>query len=268
MSISRWSVACWFVMGIVSASPAFADDPLAKPKTAAAREHLTQGNKLYRLREFEKAIEEYKAGALRDDANVFLYNLGQCYRQLGKYDDAIWHYERFLSRAQPTGNLKTAVENFVQQMKDERDKKAMTQPPVEPAPEPVNTTTTPPTPPIAITATTRSEERPAPWYADGAGWALTGTGLIGAGIGGYLLLDSADLFDRANNEDRQDVRQDLRDKAGTRRVVGAVLGAAGVGLLATGVIKLVLHPSPTERPAMTSWGVGITDRGVQVFGIF
>ncbi len=253
-------------MGIMLAGPAFADDPLAKPKTTAAREHLTQGNKLYRLREFEKAIEEYKAGALRDEANVFLYNLGQCYRQLGKYDDAIWHYERFLSRAQPTGNLKTAIEDFVRQMKDERDKKAMTQPPVEPAPE--LATTTPPPPPVAITATTTSEERGAPWYADGAGWALTGTGVIGAGIGGYFLLDSTDLFDQANSEDRQDVRQDLRDKAGTRRVVGAVIGAAGVGLLATGVIKLVLHPSSTERPAMTSWGVGVTDRGVQVFGSF
>jgi len=121
---------------------------------------------------------------------------------------------------------------------------------------------------MTITSTTTSQERGAPWYADGAGWALTGTRLIGAGIGGYFFLESADLFDQVNSEDRQDMRQDLRNKAGTRRVVGAVIGAAGVGLLATGVIKLVLHPSSTERPAMTSWGVGITDRGVQVFGSF
>lgn len=122
MPIIRWSLVCWFVLGTVLASSARADDPLAKPKDAVAREHLLQGNKRYRLREFEKAIEEYKAGTLREDAPVFLYNLGQCYRQLGKYQDAIWHYERFLSRARPEGEFKTAVDEFLRQMRAELEK--------------------------------------------------------------------------------------------------------------------------------------------------
>ncbi len=263
MSIIRWIFACSFVMGLVMVDSAFAEEPLAKPKDASAREHLSQGNRLYRLREFEKAIDEYKAGALREDANVFAYNLGQCFRQLGKYEEAIWHYERFLSRAQPTGEVKVAIEDFVKQMKAELEKKAMTQKPIEPAPDVANPA--PPVgPPMAVTAPAIGA---APWYADGVGWALTGTGVIVAGVGGYFLLDAADLYDQSNNEDRQVVRDELRDKASRRRTIGAIAGVGGLGLLATGIVKLALRPTANERPS-TAWSIGISGNGVNVFGSF
>jgi tetratricopeptide (TPR) repeat protein len=265
MSIARWTLFLCFVFAVASGS-ARADDPLAKPKDPAAREHLSQGNAHYRLRDFEKAIEEYKAGALQEDAPVFLYNLGQCYRQLGKYEDAIWHYERFLSRGQPTGDLKTSVEEFVREMKAELDKKAMSQPPTEPAPESAKKPESQPTPVVApppLVATEHVE----PWYADSVGWVLAGGGLLATATSGYLLLDAADLDEQANNEDRQDVRQQLRDKASSRRVIGAVVGIAGVGALATGIIKLAIHPSP-HNETTASWGIGVTGNGVQVFGSF
>ena len=75
---------------LVAALPATAHgDPLAKPASAIACEHLTAGNRLYRLREFEKAVEAYKAGAISEDAPVFHYNLAQCYRELGRYEEAL-----------------------------------------------------------------------------------------------------------------------------------------------------------------------------------
>ena len=239
-----------------------ADDPLAKPKDPVAQEHLSQGNKLYRLRDFDKAIEEYKAGALKEDAPVFLYNLGQCYRQLGKYEDAIWHYERFLSRAQPTGDMRTAVEDFVKQMKSELDKKAMSQPPTEPAPEPNKPkpeTRQPIAPPPAAPVD--------PWYADGLGWTFAGAGLLATGIGGYLLLDSNDLYDQANQEARQDVRNQLRTQADNRRLGGIITGIGGVALLTAGIIKLAIHPSDARAPD-TALNVGVSSNGIFVLGRF
>src|SRR5262249_22520143 len=82
----------------------------------------------------DQAVEEYKAGALVEAAPIFDYNLGQCYRQLGKYQEAIWHYERFLATGNPQGEVFDAVNGFIAQMKSELDKQAMTQKPTEPAP--------------------------------------------------------------------------------------------------------------------------------------
>ena len=128
-------VGAALVLVLICASDALADkDPLAKPSNLRAAEHLTTGNRHYRVREFERAIEEFKAGALIEDAPIFLYNLGQAYRQLGKYEDAIWHYERFVNRTHPTGQLKEAIDKFLVDMRAELAKRT-------PDPPPTNATT-------------------------------------------------------------------------------------------------------------------------------
>jgi hypothetical protein len=100
-----------------------------------------RGNRLYGIRSFDQAIEEYKAGVLVEAAPVFDYNLGQCFRQLGKYQEAIWHdelwhYERFITRGDPQGEVLDVVNGFLAQMKSELDKKAMPQKPTGPGPGP------------------------------------------------------------------------------------------------------------------------------------
>lgn len=243
-----------------SPSLVFADgDPLAKPSSTIAREHLSQGNKLYRVREFEKAIEEYKAGAITDDAPVFAYNLGQCYRQLGKYEDAIWHYERFLSRANPSGEFRVSVESFVTQMKNEREHKAMSQPPTEPAPAASLPTAS------IVSLPTKSMASTEPWSADLIGWGMFGGGILAGGIGGYFLLNASDLNDQANAEPRSDVRALLRDKADSRQTVGLITSVAGLGLLTAGLVKLALYD---HAPTTTAWRIMPNGNGLAVFGSF
>lgn len=254
--------ATMFVLALlVSTTSAYADDPLAKPASAEARERLVAGNRLYRLREFDKAVEQYKAGALKEDSPVFHYNLGQCFRQLGEYEDAIWHYERFLDRGRPTGEIKDAVDGFIKQMKDELAKKAMTQPPTDPAPD---TRPTAQPPPAAVTVIDRAE----PWYMDGVGWGLTGAGIIGVGGSIGLFISASGLDDDANAETQQQVRDELHERASNRRLIGAVIGIAGGAALVTGVIKLVIRPKDRERTIKTSLDVGFTGDGIVVMGTF
>src|ERR1041385_5826762 len=155
------------VFGTLFAAEEVQADPLARPGSPEARGHLIRGNRLYGVRSFEEAAAEYKAGAVIEPAPVFDYNLGQCFRQLGKYQDAIWHYERFLSRGNPQGELLDAVKGFIAQMKAELDRKAMTQPPTDPEPSTRGE-------PIAARAHTEqiATEHAQPWYADRIGWGL------------------------------------------------------------------------------------------------
>ena len=263
MTMTRNVVAIVSLATLIAASGvAHANDPLAKPANAEAQGRLTAGNRLYRLREFEKAIEEYKAGALKEDAPVFLYNLAQCYRQLGRYDDAIWHYERFLDRAKPTGTMKDAIDGFITQMKDELAKKAMIRPPVEPAPD--DNSRAPDPKPAFVTVVDRGE----PWYSDTVGWGLTGVGAAGVGVSIGLMINAKGLDDDANVEQRQAVRDELHQRASDRRLIGAIVGIAGGAALVTGVIKLVVRPEDRERTIPASVSVGFTSHGVLVMGRF
>jgi len=226
--------------------------------TPEARDHLAAGNRLYRLREFDKAVQEYKAGALLEDAPVFLYNLGQCYRQLGRYEDAIWHYERFIDRAKPSGEIKEAVDGFVKQMKDELQKKAMTQPPTDPA----DGKATPP-PPKPITIVDRAE----PWYADRFAWGLAGGGALAVGVSIGFLVGAKGLDDDANSETQAQLRDELHSRAHDRRVVAAVLGIAGSTVLATGIVKLAVTPSDRVR-SVSALQLRLGPTGIAVAGRF
>ena len=108
---------------------AAAADPLARPGHPEAVACLLRGNRLYAVREFDKAIEQYKAGALLEDVPVFQYNLAQAYRVTGRYEDALWHYERFVKRTNPTGELRQTVDGFMAQMQQEIERAAMKQQP-------------------------------------------------------------------------------------------------------------------------------------------
>ena len=72
---------------------------LAEPKTAA--EWFNEGDTQYNLGNFDKAADAFKqAFALETDDSkkaVYLYNVGQAYRQGKKCSDAVFFYKRFLA---------------------------------------------------------------------------------------------------------------------------------------------------------------------------
>jgi tetratricopeptide (TPR) repeat protein len=265
-----WTLVIVLVLGLF-VSPAWANDPaLAEPNEPTARQHFKHGNRLYRIRKFDEAIAEYQAGAVIELAPVFDYNLGQCYRQLGKYTDAIWHYERFLKNGRPGAELHAFVTDFLQQMRAELERKAMTQPPTE-----VAETGAPRAPLRGEPPASRAEPAPSiivrgdvRWYSDTLGWALVAGGGVGAGVATYLLMRASSLREAADRALDEDRRSDLRDVSATRRLVGAVVGIGSVGLIAAGMVKLAIHPNEQLQPKSLSWGVGASPQGAHVFGRF
>jgi tetratricopeptide (TPR) repeat protein len=255
-------MSCVVIVLVLVGAPRVADagDPaIRKPKAVAALDHLARATKLYNVRSFEEAAREYKAGALVEAAPVFDYNLGQCYRQLGRYKEAIWHYERFIKTSPETPERNESVTGFIAQMRAELENRAMTAPPTEPA----ASAAVPTVPPIAAAPAVGSPA-PEPWYADGVGWGLAAGGVIALGGSAALLVSAAGLDDDANHTSMQRASDELHDRAYTRSLAGAALGIGGVALLATGIVKLVVTPTARTETA----GVAIAPGGVSVFGRF
>jgi tetratricopeptide (TPR) repeat protein len=62
-------------------------------------EHVAQGHRLYQLGRYQEAIAEYRrAYELRADP-PFLFQIAECYRQLGATEQALFYYDRFLAGA-------------------------------------------------------------------------------------------------------------------------------------------------------------------------
>lgn len=133
----RWwwwlSLACLLALQACNASPAgprAEPGPRARPTSAEARDHLDRGNRLFRVHEFDQAIEEYKAGVLLEDAPLFHFNLGQSFRMAGQYEKALWHYDLF-ARHVPAGDPdRPILEAIVAQTKGQRLSTAT--PPLQP----------------------------------------------------------------------------------------------------------------------------------------
>lgn len=232
-----WLFALFFSLWMLPLHEAHADgDPLAKPTNSEARAHLARGNKLYELREFDKAIAAYKEGSLAEDAPVFQYNLAQAYRMSGKYQEALWHYDRFVKRTNPTGPLKDAIVQFTAQMKAELEKAASKQPPTEPAAaeEDPQAEEGQQAPAVVVSAAPVASPRAQwPWMVAGGGALALG----GAAVGFHLWGEST--YDRAKKSMDQSKRDELEDSANTRRFLAQGFGVAAVGAAGVAVFLFI-----------------------------
>jgi tetratricopeptide (TPR) repeat protein len=133
-SVGRLLVALW-LLGI-TARVASADDAA----TARARQHFERGEKLYAATKFSDALGEYQQAFDAVPLAGFLFNIGQCYRNLGDYDAAVFSYRQYLKLAPAAAN-RDQVEQLIRELEAKRDQRDTERlglrkppPPVEPPP--------------------------------------------------------------------------------------------------------------------------------------
>ncbi len=101
----------------VPARTASANDPA----TRAARRHFERGEKLFALGKFDDALEEYQTAFDAKPLPGFLYNIGQCYRNLGDYDQAIFSFKKYLKLA-PEADNQEAVERLIEDLEEQKSR--------------------------------------------------------------------------------------------------------------------------------------------------
>jgi tetratricopeptide (TPR) repeat protein len=94
---------------------ATADDPTMR----AAKRHFDRGEKLFALGKFDDALEEYQKAFDAKPIPDFLFNIGQCYRNLGDYDQAIFSFKKFL-KLDPEAANREMVEKLIDDLEDKK----------------------------------------------------------------------------------------------------------------------------------------------------
>jgi len=108
----------------------------ARDDVESAKAHYSKATRLYEVGNYRQALEEFKEAHLAKPDPAFLYNIGQCHRQLGDLEQAATLYRRFLTAAPNTPN-RAEVEKRVAEMESElaeRRRKGAAEQPALPAP--------------------------------------------------------------------------------------------------------------------------------------
>ena len=102
--------------------------PASTPAEAEIDEHVAQGHRLYQLGRYQEAIAEYRrAYELRADP-PFLFQIAECYRQLGATEQALFYYDRYLAGA-ADGPDRDAAEERVSELESLRARPPVATPP-------------------------------------------------------------------------------------------------------------------------------------------
>ncbi len=106
-------VICTFCVTLLLAGVAYAEEP----EMRSAKRHFDRGQKLFTLGKFDEALDEYQKAYDASPLPDFLYNIGQCHRNLGDYEQAIFSFKRFL-QLDPDAPNREKVEIIIDELED------------------------------------------------------------------------------------------------------------------------------------------------------
>lgn len=229
----------WLLLLLLLALPARADD-------SEAKRHFDRGLISYNLQRYTEALEHFQAAYELKPAPQFLFNIGQCQRQLGQREAAVKSYRAYLRMLPDAPNREQAL-RFAAKM--EMPAPAAAPSLAAPTPEPARAVEVAP-PPLVVAAAPAARERP--WYRKPAGWTLAGVGIaldvVAVGLAAHG--NALDGQVRATNSLSNAV-QLQRDRDSYENAGWALLSVGGAGLVA-GVVVMALDATRGRRRSLYS----------------
>lgn len=113
-ALPRTLIAVCFLL-LAFSRGAYAEDPGER----AARRHYERGQKLFNLQKFEEALDQFQKAFDAKPFPGFLYNIGQCHRNLGDYDAAIFSFKRYL-KLEPEADNREQVEELIDELEQKK----------------------------------------------------------------------------------------------------------------------------------------------------
>ena len=82
------------------------------------KRHYDRGEKLFALGKFDDALDEFQKAFDAKPIPDFLFNIGQCHRNLGDYEQAIFSFKKFL-KLEPEAPNREQVQELIDELEDE-----------------------------------------------------------------------------------------------------------------------------------------------------
>jgi tetratricopeptide (TPR) repeat protein len=95
--------------------PAYAEDAI----TRTAKRYFAKGEKLFALGQFSEALEQYQLAFDAKPIPGFLFNIGQCYRNLGDLDQSIFSFRKYLT-LDPNAPNKDSVQHLIDELEEKK----------------------------------------------------------------------------------------------------------------------------------------------------
>ena len=101
-----------FLCALALVQTAHADGGDDEAAERSARQHYERGQKLFNLQKFGDALEQFHSAYDAKPMPEFLFNIGQCHRNLGEYEAAIFSFKKFL-KLDPDASNREQVEALI-----------------------------------------------------------------------------------------------------------------------------------------------------------
>jgi tetratricopeptide (TPR) repeat protein len=244
----------------LTAHAAPAKDRAAKAAEQKAKKHFEDAEAHYKVRDYEEALAGYREAYLLSKQPVLLFNIAQCYRLLGRYEEARSSYRTFLREA-PDHPVRPEVERLIAEV-EARLAKAEGAAATNPAENP---TGTPASQGAAATPQPKGQTTLIPPGYTPAGparlfyGAAVAAGVLGLASGGLALEGALESRRLDRGEDR-DVRR-IQAAFERGRTFGLLADAlVGVAVVSGGVGYALSRREHRVKPTLmlTPGGVALT----------
>lgn len=209
--------------------------------------HLRRGIEFYAEKQYELAIVEFRAGFRLDPRPDFLFALAQAERLSGDCPTAVIYYRRFL-KTKPAANQREAARINMKRCNRALESGPGGRPDKQ-TDDALRDAEGVKQVPAAMPTNTDEQVAAKPWYRDRVATSLLVAGVIGAGIGSGFWVASASAKSAADDAANLDDFRANMNAASSRRTISLVSLAAAGGLIAAGVVRLLLRkPGSKSKP--------------------
>jgi tetratricopeptide (TPR) repeat protein len=219
---------------------------VARADVATAKKAYEKGMTAYNLQQFSDALDMFRRGYQEKPDPVFLYNIGQCQRQLGQYEAAAKSYRAYINASSETPANAEQVRGLIGDMDRAAQEQRAAKPPTgTTAPTAIAPANVSPAPVATV------ESAPHRWYQNPVGWSLVGVGVASLAISIGMFAHENDLNNQLGSASSIIQAQQLQSDRDTYKAAGIATVAIGGAVLVAGAV--VLGVSARKRPNKTAW---------------